>query len=118
MAARLRKGDLVVVISGKDKGKQGKVARLLDEDGKVVVEGLNMIKRHTRPNPKNQEGGIVEREAPMFASKVMPVDPETGKATRVRAGKDEKGNKVRVAVKSGKPLAAPVTDKKSEAKAE
>jgi large subunit ribosomal protein L24 len=115
MAARLRTGDLVVVISGKDKGKQGKVARILAEDDKVVVEGINMIKRHTRPNPKNQQGGIVEREAPMFASKVMPVDPETGKGTRVRAGKDDKGNKTRIAVKSGKTIANPA---KSEAKAE
>ena len=63
MLSRLQKGDLVVVISGKDKGKQGKVARVLVEDAKVVVEGLNLIKRHTRPTAKNPQGGIIEREA-------------------------------------------------------
>ena len=104
MAARLRKGDTVVVISGKDKGKQGKVARILEEDGKVVVEGINMIKRHTRPNPKNQQGGIIEREAPIFACKVQPLDPTSGKATRVRFKTDEKGNKVRVSARSGETI--------------
>ena len=107
MAARLRKGDLVVVISGKDKGKQGKVARILAEDDKVVVEGINLVKRHTKPTPRNPQGGIVEREQAIFASKVMPVDPKTGKGTRVRFKTDEKGNKVRVAVKSGDEIPTP-----------
>jgi large subunit ribosomal protein L24 len=107
MAARLRKGDLVVVISGKDKGKQGKIARLLKDDDKVVVEGVNLVKRHQRPTPRNPQGGIVEREQPIFASKVMPLDPSTGKGTRVRFKTDEKGNKVRVAVKSGQDLPTP-----------
>lgn len=106
MAARLRKGDTVVVISGEDKGKTGVVTRVLAEDGKVVVGGLNLVKRHTRPNARVQQGGIIEREAPMFASKVMLVDPKTGKGTRVRMGKDEKGNKIRVA-KSGEHIPAP-----------
>ena len=105
MAARLRKGDLVVVISGKDKGKTGKVARIMSEDDKVVVEGVNLVKRHTRPTQKNPQGGILEREQPMFASKVMLVDPKTGKGTRVRFKTDEKGHKVRVAVKSGETIA-------------
>jgi large subunit ribosomal protein L24 len=104
MAARLRKGDLVVVISGKDKGKTGKIARVLHEDGKVVVEGINLVKRHMRPTPKNPQGGILEREQPLFASKVMPVDPKTGKGTRVRFKTDDKGHKVRVAVKSGEVI--------------
>ncbi len=106
MLARLRKGDEVVVISGKDKGKKGKVARVLVEEGKVVVEGVNLIKRHLRPTPKNPQGGILEREAPIFASKVMPIDPKTGKGTRVRAGKGERGHKIRVAVKSGEEIVA------------
>ena len=105
MAARLRTGDTVVVISGKDKGKTGKVARLLKDDDKVVVEGINLVKRHTRPTPKNPQGGIVEREQPLYACKVMPVDPKTGKGTRVRMGKDEKGKKVRLA-KSGEAIVA------------
>ena len=105
MAARLRKGDTVVVISGKDKGKQGKVARILEEDGKVVVEGINMIKRHTRPNPKNQQGGKITKEAPIHASNVMPVDPSTGKPTRVKVQAGEDGKKIRVG-KSGAAITA------------
>ncbi len=108
MGARLRKGDLVVVISGKDKGKQGKIARLLTDDDKVIVEGINLIKRHTKPTPRNPQGGIVEREAAIFASKVMPVDPKTGKGTRVTFKSDAKGNKVRVA-KSGDEIPTPAT---------
>ena len=104
MAARLRKGDLVVVISGKDKGKQGKVARILADVDKVVVEGINLIKRHTKPTPRNPQGGIVEREQAIFSSKVMPVDPKTGKGTRVRFKTLENGKKVRIAVKSGDEL--------------
>jgi large subunit ribosomal protein L24 len=107
MAARLRKGDLVVVISGKDKGKQGKVARILADDDKVVVEGINLIKRHTKPTPRNPQGGIVEREQAIFSSKVMPVDPKTGKGTRIRFKTDDKGHKVRIAVKSGDEIPAP-----------
>ncbi|RYG20581.1 50S ribosomal protein L24 [bacterium] len=103
MSARIKKGDLVVVISGKDKGKTGKVARVLVEDQKVLVEGINLVKRHTRPTPKVQQGGIIEKEAPIYASKVMPVDPKTGKGTRVRF-KTEGDKKVRVAVKSGEEL--------------
>ena len=102
---RVRRGDQVVVIAGKDKGASGKVLRVIAAKGRVVVEGVNLIKRHTRPNPqKNVKGGIVEREAPIHASKVMPVDPETGKATRVRV-KLEGGKKVRVA-KSGAVIVA------------
>ena len=104
--ARLRKGDTVIVISGKDKGKTGKIMRLLSEDDKVIVEKVNLIKRHLRPTPKNPSGGILEKEAPIFASKVMPVDPKTGKGTRVRVGKDDKGHKIRVSTK-GEEIVAP-----------
>lgn len=97
MASRLKKGDLVVVISGKDKGKQGKVARINHEDGKVFVEGINLIKKHLKPSPRNQQGGILEREAAIFSSKVQLVDPKTGKATRVHFKHDAKGHPVRVA---------------------
>ena len=103
--ARLRTGDEVVVISGKDKGKKGKILKLTD-DGRVVVEQVNLIKRHMRPTPKNPQGGILEKEAPIFASKVMPIDPKTGKGTRVKVGKDDKGNKVRLG-KSGDEITAP-----------
>jgi large subunit ribosomal protein L24 len=107
MPARIRKGDTVVVISGKDKGKRGKVTRVLPDEGRVVVAGINVVKRHMRPNPRNQAGGILEREQPIYACKVMPVDPKTGEGTRVRARTLENGTTVRVAVKSGEDL--PVT---------
>jgi large subunit ribosomal protein L24 len=103
MAARIRKGDTVVVISGKDKGKTGKVARVLVEEDRVVVEGINLVKRHTRPTPRNPSGGIVEREQAIAACKVMPVDPKTGKGTRVRF-KETDGKKIRIAAKSGEEL--------------
>lgn len=104
MAARIRKGDSVVVISGKDKGKTGKVMRVFIEDDRVLVEGINLVKRHTRPSPRNTAGGIIEREQPLHASKVMPLDPKTGKGTRVRFSVLEDGKKVRIAVKSGDEL--------------
>jgi large subunit ribosomal protein L24 len=104
MSARIRKGDTVVVISGKDAGKTGKVARVLPEADRVVVEGINLVKRHQRPTPRNPSGGIVEREQPIHASKVMPVDPKTGKGTRVRFKTLENGNKIRIAVKSGEEI--------------
>jgi large subunit ribosomal protein L24 len=107
MAARIRKGDTVVVISGKDKGKTGKIKQILAEDGRVVVEGINLVKRHMRPTPRNPSGGILEREQPIAASKVMPVDPKTGKGTRVRFKTLENGKKIRIAAKSGEEI--PVT---------
>ncbi len=104
--ARLRKGDNVVVISGKDKGKKGKILRLMLDDDKVVIEGVNLIKRHLRPTPKNPQGGILEKEAPIYSSKVMPVDPKSGKGTRVRVGTDGKGKKIRIGT-SGEEIIVP-----------
>jgi len=101
---RLRVGDQVVVISGKDKGKTGRVSRVLLDEDKVVVEGVNMVKRHTKPSAGQQQGSIVEKEAPLHACKVMPIDPQTGKGTRVKF-KQVDGKKVRVA-KSGTELPA------------
>ena len=100
---RLVRGDLVRVMRGNDKGKQGRVTRVLKERGAVVVEGVNLIKRHMKATAQ-RPGGILEVEAPIDASKVMPVDPETGKGTRVRV-KVEGGKKVRVA-KSGAVITA------------
>lgn len=105
--ARLQKGDTVVVISGKDKGKTGKVMRLFLEDDKVIVEGVNLVKRHMKPNPRMQQGGILEREQPIQTCKVMLADPKTGKGTRVRVKTDDKGVKVRIAVKSGEEIPSP-----------
>jgi large subunit ribosomal protein L24 len=104
MAARIRKGDTVVVISGKDKGKPGKVTRVLKEDDRVVVAGINLVKRHTRPTPRNPSGGIVEREQAIHACKVMPVDPKSGQGTRVRFKTLDDGKKIRIAAKSGDEL--------------
>jgi len=104
MAARIRSGDNVVVISGKDKGKTGKVTRVLREEDRVVVQGVNLVKRHSRPTPRNPSGGIIEREQPIHACKVMPVDPKTGKGTRVRFKELDGGKKIRIAVKSGEEI--------------
>lgn len=95
---RLQTGDNVIVISGSNKGKTGKVKRLLLDEDRVVVEGVNVVKRSMKPTP-NRAGGIVQKEAPLHVSNVALVDPETGKATRVKH-REEDGKKVRVA-KSG-----------------
>jgi large subunit ribosomal protein L24 len=100
---RLRKGDQVVVVRGNDKGKRGKITRVLPDKHKVVVEGVNLVKRHMAPTPQ-KPGGILEVEAPLDASKVMPVDPETGGPTRAKIQVKD-GKKVRVA-KSGAEIVA------------
>ncbi len=98
----VRKNDMVVVRTGKDRGKRGRVLRVLAEKNRLVVEGVNVIKRHTRPNPqKNIKGGIVEREAPIHASNVMLLDPESNEATRVGVKTLPDGRRVRISRKSG-----------------
>jgi len=101
MAARIKKDDVVYVQSGDDKGKTGKVLRLLTDQ--VVVEGVNVVWKHLKPTQKAQRGGRIRKEAPIHISKVLPVDPKTGKGTRVKF--QTKGNvKSRVAVKTGTDL--------------
>ena len=112
MASRLRKGDLVIVISGEEKGKTGKVSRVFADHGMVVVEGIALRKRHMRPTPRAPQGGIIEREQPIFMSKVMLVDPKSGKGTRVRFTTDKKGKTTRIAVKSGEEVADATTAQK------
>ena len=91
---RIRRGDDVIVIAGKDKGRRGSVIRLVGD--RVLVEGVNMVKRHTRPNPnRNQPGGIIEREAPVHASNVMLYNPTTEKGDRVGFRTLDDGRKVR-----------------------
>ena len=102
---RLKVGDLVQVISGKDKGKKGKITKILLEDDKVVVEGVNTVTRHMRPTPRNQQGGKITKDAPIHASKVMPIDPESGKPTRVKIKTAEDKTKTRVG-KSGATITA------------
>ena len=103
--ARVRKGDQVEVISGKDRGKRGRVLQVMPKTRRILVEGVQMAKRHTKPNPqKNVKGGIVEREASIHLSNVMLVDPDTDAPTRLGARFLEDGTKARVARKSGAVL--------------
>ena len=103
MAMNVKKGDTVVVLSGKDKGKTGKVQGTIPKESKVVVEGVNMVTCHTKPRRQGEEGGIVRREAALYASKVQVVCPKCGKGTRV-AHKFEDGKKVRVCKHCGASL--------------
>ena len=109
---RLRKGDEVLVVSGREKGKRGRVLRYLPEKGQVFVEKLNLVKRHQKPNQQHPQGGIIEKEAAIHVSNVMPLDLKTGKATRVRAKVTADGAKVRVSTRSGEQLGAPVSQAK------
>ena len=97
MAMSIRKNDQVVVRAGKDRGKRGRVLSVLPEKNRVIVEGVNLIKRHTKPNPqKNVKGGVVEREAALHASNVQIVCPECGKPTRIGKKILDDGRKVRI----------------------
>lgn len=101
--ARIKKGDSVVILSGKDKGRTGTVTKVMPDAQKVVVEGINVAVRHRKPSQANPQGGIDRFAAPMHMSKVALADPKSGEPTRVRfEGKGEK--KVRVAVKSGETI--------------
>jgi len=102
-SAKIKKGDSVVVLSGKDKGRTGEVIKSLPKDGKIVVSGVNIATRHRKPTQENPQGGLVRTEAPMHASKVAIADPKDGKPTRVRF-ETKDGKKVRVAVKSGETI--------------
>ena len=102
-AAKIKKGDNVVVRSGKDKGRTGTVLQVMPKEGKIVVQGVNVATRHRKPTQANPQGGIDRREAPMAISKVGLADPKTGKATRVRF-ETQDGKKVRGAVKSGEKI--------------
>ncbi|NWF49389.1 MAG: 50S ribosomal protein L24 [Ignavibacteriaceae bacterium] len=99
---RIRKNDNVIVISGNDKGKTGKVLKVFPKENRVIVEGINLRKRHTKPNQKNPQGGILEKEAPINASNVMLLDPKTGEKTRI-------GSKIILDEKTGKKKIARVS---------
>ena len=99
-AAKIRKGDTVVVLSGKDKGKTGEVTRSMPKENKVVVSGVHVHARHRKPSQLNPQGGIERKEAPLHVSNVAIADPKTGAPTRVRF-ETRDGRKVRVAAKSG-----------------
>lgn len=101
---KIRKGDTVKVIAGDSKGQQGKILSVSLTKKTVIVEGVNMVSKHTKPNAKNTNGGIIKMEAPLHISNVMLVDPSSGKATRVGKKLNEKGKLVRVAKKSGEEI--------------
>ena len=103
MARHIKSGDTVVVTAGADKGKTGRVLRILSDKDRVVVEGINRVWKHVRPNQRNPQGGRIQKDAPIHLSNVMPLDPSTGKGARVKF-EERGGRKHRVAVGSGTDL--------------
>ena len=99
---KLKTGDKVVVVSGSNKGKEGKITKILDN--KVIVEGVNIVKKHLKPKNNNGTGEIIDMEAPIHRSNVMLVDPKTKKPTKVRVEKDSKGKKIRISKKSNEKI--------------
>ncbi len=105
---KVRKGDEVLIASGNDRGKRGKVLKVFPGEDRIIVEGVRFVKRHSRPNPKMPQGGIVEREGKIHVSNVMVIDPKSGKPTRIGhkvvQGQDGKTHRVRVAKVSGETI--------------
>ena len=106
MASRIRTGDSSVVLTGKDRGKSGKVRQILPKEGRVIVEGVNIVKRHTKARGPGQPGGIIEKEATIHISNLAHIDPASQKPTRVGYKFLDDGRKVRVARRSGEVLDA------------
>jgi large subunit ribosomal protein L24 len=100
----IKKGDTVMVISGESKGKSGRVIEVIIEKSRALVEGVNLVKRHTKPSATNPQGGIIEKEAPIHISNLLVVDPKTGAATRIGRKRNEEGKLVRYAKKSGETI--------------
>lgn len=98
---KIKKGDKVIVIAGKDKGKEGTVLKVFRKENEVLVEGINKVKKHQKPSAQNETGKIVEIEKPIHVSNVMVIDPKTKKGTRIGYTTDKKGKKVRITKKSG-----------------
>ena len=99
-----KKGETVQVIAGEEKGKQGRVLTIMFNDKRAIVEGLNMISKHTKPNAENQQGGIVKQEASIHLSNLMLVDPGSGEPTRIGRKKDKDKKLVRYSIKSGETI--------------
>lgn len=104
MAAKIKKGDTVIVLTGKDKGRKGEVIKAYPEENRVLVAGVNIKARHTKPSQADPQGGIKRNEAPIHVSNVAHVDPTSGKPTRVGFRIDDKGRKVRFAKRSGETI--------------
>ncbi|NBC82012.1 MAG: 50S ribosomal protein L24 [Bacteroidetes bacterium] len=100
----IKKGDTVAVIAGESKGQQGRVLEVFRKNNRAIVEGINMISKHTKPNAKNPQGGIVKQEAPIHISNLMVVDPSSGNATRIGRRLNDKNKLVRYAKKSGEEI--------------
>lgn len=104
MAMKIKKGDMVRVITGNDRGKVGEVLRVFPSKGRVLVQGVNRVYRHLRPSRRHPQGGRIQKEMPVHISNVLPVDPKTNLATRVGFRVNEDGSKERIARKSGASL--------------
>lgn len=100
----IKKGDTVVVITGNDKGQKGRVLEVIRKTDRAIVEGVNMMKKHTKPNAATPQGGIVESEAPVHISNLMLVDPKTGEPTRISRKLNDEGKLVRISKKSGEEI--------------
>ena len=100
----IKKNDTVIVLAGEDKGKTGKVLKVLVEKQRALVEGVNIVKKSTKPSAKHPQGGIVEQEAPIHISNLSLIDPKSCKPTRIAIKKNEDGSKVRIAKKSGEEI--------------
>jgi len=105
MAAKIKKGDKVIVLTGRDKGKNGEVLKIITETNKALVSGINQVKKHTKPSAAGN-GGIITKEAPIHLSNIALLDPKSGKATRVGFKVEKDGTKTRVAKRSGESLNA------------
>ncbi|MGN1173516.1 MAG: 50S ribosomal protein L24 [Muribaculaceae bacterium] len=100
----IKKGDTVIVLAGEDRGKQGRVLSVDREKQRAIVEGINMVTKHTKPSAKHPQGGRIQMEAPIHISNLSLVDPKSGKATRIAIRVKEDGTKVRIAKKSGEEI--------------
>ena len=101
---KIKKNDTVIVLTGEDKGKTGKVLKVLKDEQRAIVEGINMVNKSTKPNAKNPQGGFVKQEASIHISNISLIDPKSGKPTRISVKKTDDGKKVRIAKKSGEEI--------------
>lgn len=113
MSSKLRAGDQVVVIAGKDKGKKGTIRKVYPDQGRVVVEGVNVVKKHVKASATSPQGGVQSEERAIPISKVMIADPKTGKPTRIKLQRNKSGEVVRIAKGSGSEIAVPSYSKKT-----
>lgn len=100
----IKKGDIVYVLAGEDRGKQGRVLKVLVQKQKAIVEGINIVTKATKPNAQHPQGGLIKMEAPIQLSNIALIDPKSGKPTRVSLRRDDKGNLIRISKKSGEEI--------------